>query len=216
MNVSMVFKKKSLIPSTFFHSMSDEPQIKRPESNQPMPSHAKLVFKGVVFDVYQWEQEMFDGSTATFEKLKRPDAVVVVPITEAAEIIMLEEEQPGKNPFLGLPGGRIEEGENPMDAAKRELLEETGCVTEDWGLWKAVQPTSKIDWAIYFFIAKRCTKLKEQRLDPGERIKLKYLPFSDFLEVVTNDRFPETDLVLEVLRAKTDPKKMQGLKDLFA
>ena len=47
-----------------------------------MPEHAKKVFSGVMFDVYQWEQEMYDGSTATFEKLTRPDTAQVIPVTK--------------------------------------------------------------------------------------------------------------------------------------
>lgn len=48
-------------------------KIERPKSKQPIPENAKLVFKGKIFDTYQWEQEMYDGSRVTFEKIKRPD-----------------------------------------------------------------------------------------------------------------------------------------------
>lgn len=58
------------------------------------------MFKGVIFDVYQWEQEMFDGTTQTFEKLKRPDTIMVIPVTEDGKIILTEQEQPGKKPFI--------------------------------------------------------------------------------------------------------------------
>ena len=54
-------------------------EINRPQSKQPIPANAKKVFHGVIFDVYQWEQEMFDGTKEIFEKLKRPDTVVVFP-----------------------------------------------------------------------------------------------------------------------------------------
>ncbi len=36
-----------------------------------IPPNAKRVFKGIIFDVYQWQQKMFDGSKETFEMLKR-------------------------------------------------------------------------------------------------------------------------------------------------
>lgn len=45
-------------------------RIERPVSRQPIPDHAKCVFKGVIFDVYQWEQKLYNGTTTTFEKLK--------------------------------------------------------------------------------------------------------------------------------------------------
>lgn len=45
-------------------------KIKRPKSKQPIPSFAKKVFKGIMFDVYQWQQKMFEGKLETFEKMK--------------------------------------------------------------------------------------------------------------------------------------------------
>ena len=50
-------------------------EITEPKSSQPIPENAKKVFTGQVFDVYQWEQEMFDGSKATFECKSLNDAV---------------------------------------------------------------------------------------------------------------------------------------------
>ncbi|HEY4513381.1 MAG TPA: hypothetical protein VJH06_02610 [Candidatus Paceibacterota bacterium] len=80
--------------------------IQRPISKQPIPDDAKRVFKGVIFDVYQWEQEMYDGTKAIFEKLKRPDTVVVFPVLPDGKIILTEQEQPGKKPFIGATGGQ--------------------------------------------------------------------------------------------------------------
>jgi len=73
--------------------------IERPKSRQPIPDHAKRVFKGVIFDVYQWEQEMYDGARTIFEKVKRTDVVVVFPVLpdgkyEAEEFILWDAQQP--------------------------------------------------------------------------------------------------------------------------
>ena len=133
-------------------------KITRPISKQPMPENAKLVFKGVVFDTYQWEIDGYDGSKKTFEKLKRPDTAMVVPVTEDGKIILGIQEQPNKPLFTGLIGGRFDEGEEPLEVAERELLEETGYKAKEWLLLDAVQPVSKIDWAVYTFIAKGVRK----------------------------------------------------------
>src|SRR6266567_4147904 len=104
--------------------------IEKPKSRQPIPENAKKVFEGEIFDVFQWEQEMFDGSRKTFEKVERPDTANIIAFTEDGKVIILDQEQPGKDKFVSLPGGRIDEGENPLEAAKRELLEETGFQPE--------------------------------------------------------------------------------------
>ena len=69
-------------------------KIKRPVSNQPIPKHAKRVFKGVIFDVYQWKQKMYDGSFKTFEKIKRPDTVIVFPVLDNGKILLTKQSQP--------------------------------------------------------------------------------------------------------------------------
>lgn len=144
-------------------------KITRPTSKQPIPDHAERVFAGVLFDVYQWQQQMYDSTTQTFEKLKRPDTVIVFAVLDDGRIVLTRQEQPGKKPFIGAAGGRVDDGEDILEAAKRELLEETGYKADDWTLWHSEQPISKIEWAVYVFVAKKYTKLPSHILTPAKR-----------------------------------------------
>ena len=189
--------------------------IQRPKSEQPIPEHAKKVFKGIIFDVYQWEQELFDGKTATFEKLKSPDTVVVFPVLPDGKIILTEQEQPGKDPFIGATGGRVDEGEDILVAAKRELLEESGYEAGELILWSAQQPTSKIEWAVYTFIGKKLKKVSDLHLDGGEKIKLKMVTLDELIELALDERFSETEIVPKLLEAKFYPEKRKELEKLF-
>ena len=90
-----------------------------------IPEVAKCVFQGIFFDVYHWPQDMYDGSTRTFEMLKRKPSVDII-ATQGDRILLTEEEQPNKGKFVSIPGGQLEEGESFLACAKRELLEETG------------------------------------------------------------------------------------------
>lgn len=191
--------------------------IQKPKSNQPIPENAKCVFKGVMFDTYQWEQEMYDGTKAVFEKIKRPDTVVVFPVLPDGRIILTEQEQPGKEPFIGATGGRVDEGEDILTAAKRELLEESGYEAEEFILWDAQHPVSKIDWVVYTFIAKGLKKVSDMNLDAGEKIKLLPLSLEELIRVATDENtyFAEKEVVVKILEAKIDSKKMEELKELF-
>ncbi len=184
-------------------------------SKSSIPEHAHLVFKGKIFDVYQWPQEMYDGTTHTFEMLKRADTAVIIPITENGDILVTEEEQPNKPLFLSVPGGRIEENETPEDGAKRELLEETGYTCEELILWETVKPASKIDWTIYTYIAKKCRKVTEPKLDSGEKVTTKLITFDQFVDYCLHENFTETAVTLKVMKAKLDPLKMEELKKDF-
>lgn len=190
-------------------------EIKKPTLRQSMPENAKRVFKGVVFDVYQWEQEGYDGKIKTFERLKRYDTAVIIPITQDGKIIIANQEQPGKKPFIGLVGGRLDEGEEPLEAARRELLEETGYEAKEWELLDAVQPVSKIDWTVYTFIAKDCHKIAEQNLDGAEKIELIFVDFETFIERVLQGDLADIELKIKLLEAKLNLGKMEELKKQF-
>ena len=88
------------------------PSDERPASLQPTPAHAEVAFAGEVFDVLRWTQELFDGSTKVFEKVRRRDTALVLPVVDGALRIALQEQPGFTEPFAGLVGGRIEPGES--------------------------------------------------------------------------------------------------------
>ncbi len=189
--------------------------IEKPKSKQPLPNNAKKVFTGIIFDVYQYEVDGYDGTKKTFEKLKRPDTVMILPVTQDKKIILSVQEQPGKSPFVGTVGGRVDGGEEILEAAKRELLEETGYQAEDWVLFDSTQPVSKIEWSVYLFIAKGCKKVAEQYLDGAEKIDLKLVTFDEMVDMILADQFGDIELKIKFLEAKLDPKKMEVIKNLM-
>lgn len=180
-----------------------------------IPPQAKEVFKGQIFDIYQWEQPMYDGTTHTFERLKRPDTVIVIPVTEDGKIIICDQEQPDREPYLSMISGRIDAGEEPLAAGKRELLEETGYESEDWVLYDQFQPFTKMEWEIFTYVARGCRKVAEQNLDGGEKIDLRLVSFDEFIELLASKQLPDIHLTVKVLEAKLDPEKMAELKSLW-
>ncbi|MDD2516553.1 MAG: NUDIX hydrolase [Candidatus Gracilibacteria bacterium] len=152
-----------------------------------IPEHAKKVFSGIIFDVYQREQEMFDGSTDIFEAIKRPYSVQIVAITEDKKILICRETQPAKDRFIGLFAGRIEKGENHFEGAKRELLEESGYISDNWHFLEGEDyGNSKIEWLHFSYMALDCKKVDSQRLDPGEKIEVLEYEIDDFFDNYEN------------------------------
>lgn len=179
-----------------------------------IPKEAKKVFDGIIYDVYQWEQKMFDGSTATFEKLDRPDTVQIIPIIDG-KIGYVKEQQPGHDVTLGLVGGRVDPGEKADDCAKRELMEETGLQSNDWSTLFTLSPIIKIRWDVYFYVARDCKIVAEPHLDGGEKIDIRYATFDEFVDVVTTEGFRASELTMHVLMHHKNGTLDQLKKQIF-
>ena len=188
---------------------------RRPVSRQPIPEDARTAFRGRLFEVVTWQQELFDGSTAIFEKVRRPDTAYVIPVDSSDRLLIAEQQQPNSSTYLGLFGGRIEPGESPEEAARRELLEEGGLAAKDLRLWKAYQFLPKLDWAIYIFVAKGLTVRESTRADPGERIICRRVGLDDFIKLVASDDFGDVEVALAVMRAAADEASLSAMRYLL-
>ena len=191
--------------------------ISRPKSKLPLPENAQKVFKGAMFDVYQWEQEMFDGSKKVYEKLKRSDTVTVFAVMNDGKLLLTKQEQSSKKePFIAAAGGRIKSGEDILDAAKRELREETGYEADEFILWKAIQPISRIEWAVYVFVARGLKKTSEQSLGASEKIELMLVDFDQFIKIALQENFYQQEVYRDIAEAIINPEKMSTLKKLLS
>lgn len=179
-----------------------------------IPEQAERVFKGVIFDVYQWDQAMFDGSTARFEMLRRPGTVLVIPVMDG-KIVLARESQPTMEEKYTFFGGRVEEGEEALTAAKRELREESGLASDDWELFSVDAPYAKIDWVISTYIARNCRKVAEPTLDAGERIVSEAFDFDAFVEKASAEAFPETSFSNRLYRMRSEGKLDELRKRLW-
>ena len=178
-----------------------------------VPPHAKRMFKGVLFDTYQWEQEMYDGTYKTFERMVRRPSTDIIAIQDN-KIMILMQEQPGKPLFPGLPGGQLEPGEEPLVGAQRELLEETGCTSDDFIFYKLdTDGGPKVHFPVTTYIARNCKKIQEPHLDAGEKIQITWATFDEFLQLAREEKFTcPLWLKFEIYEALLDPEKKEALR----
>ena len=176
-----------------------------------LPAHATCVFKGEIFEVYQWPQPLFDGTTATFEMARRQPNTTVLALDEAGNILYAAQEQPNKPPYLSLFGGRVEVGEDPLQAAQRELLEETGLVSDDWALLYTANATPKVDWPQYLYLARNCRQVASPQLDAGEKLTLHRCTLAEFFSDILPQPNFHRQLLQELLFTQPHPTAVAAL-----
>ena len=93
---------------------------------------SEILFRGKVFDVQVDEIEYKSGNSGIREVAVHPGGAVVVPVTNASNIVMITQfRYPLQKVLFELPAGKLEKGEDPFDCAVRELEEETGYKTNN-------------------------------------------------------------------------------------
>lgn len=177
-----------------------------------VPSNAKKVYTGKIFSVYQWEMEMYDGTTGTFEAIKRPATIQIIPVS-GEKLYLSYEEQPTKSLCYTFLGGRQEENEDELLTAKRELMEETGMESDDWELLKTYESEGKIEWVTYLYVARNVRKVAEAHLDGGEKIEVKEVGFDEFLDIVDSPNFWGKMISDDIFRIRQNPQKFAEFKE---
>ncbi len=182
----------------------------------PLPSHAKQMYTGPLLQAYQYEQELYDGTIATFESIVRPDVASTLAFLDRETILITRQEQPNKPlAFWALPGGRLDTGEHPDTAALRELEEETGYQANTLLHWytKPWKGFSHFEESLY--LAKDLSPRPEgMHLDGGERIEVIHLPWTDLVKLCLKLELRGPVLANCILAMEFDPET-RARKDEF-
>lgn len=90
---------------------------------------------------------------------------------------------------LEVPAGVVHAGEPPLAAARRELLEETGCVAERWSSLGSVAPNPAVhDNRCHQFLAEGVRQVQDPTLDEGEDLRRLWLEEAEVVAAVREGR----------------------------
>lgn len=172
---------------------------------------AKKVFQGKIFSVWQWEQKLFDGTTQTFERASRADAVRVIGVLPDKKILLAWDEQPDREGVLNMAGGQMDEGEQPEEAAKREFFEETGYEVETLHPIAVKKRPGRHIFSIHYFVGRDLKKINEPQQSAGEKIELRTYTFEEFITLGQNEQLQDPQLRIMLLEAQLDSNKKEML-----
>lgn len=161
------------------------------------------VFSGGFLQVKRDRVRLPDGNISLREWIDHPGAVVVVGVLDNGK--MLFERQfryPLHRVFLELPAGKIDQGEHPLDTARRELKEETGYRAKNWCHLGTMHPCiGYSNERIEIFLAHGLSYVGSA-LDEGEFLEVIELSLADALLAVRDGEITDAKTITALLWAE--------------
>ncbi len=189
-----------------------------PEKSEPAPTlkvlSSKTVFKGRVFHVTRDRVQEPNGVTAIREVIRHSGSVVVLAVDDTGPEprVLLERQYryAAQDYMLELPAGRIDPGEKPLAAGKRELLEETGYTAKGWKRVLFFYPSPGfLEETMTIFLARGLSS-GIARPEDDERIEHELVPLSKVIELILSERIRDGKTIAGVLWYKewmTPPRR---------
>lgn len=167
---------------------------------------SEIAFAGKVWDVRR-DEFAYNGSTIVREYLDHPGAVAILALDEHDRVLLIKQyRHPVRVREWELPAGLLDEaGESPVDAAKRELAEETDVAAREWAvLGEFSTSPGGSDEVIRIYLARGLSALPEafERRDEEADMELCWVPLDDCVDAVLERRLQNPSLVIGVLAAQ--------------
>ncbi len=161
------------------------------------------IFNGIAIHLFKDEILLPNGHTGIREIIRHPGAVCVLPITEDGDVIFVNQFRYALNKVtLEVPAGKLEKGEDPKEAALRELSEETGLTAKNIiPIGDLYTTPALIDEVIHMYIATDLTQ-GEQHLDYDEFVNTLKMPLSKAVDMVMNGEIKDSKTQTVILKAE--------------
>ncbi len=161
---------------------------------------SKTVLKTKLFTVDEVSVEFPNAIQATHHVVKRVPAVYIFPLTPQYELYLVREDSYiTQDTVLQAPAGFIENNENPLQAAKRELREETGIIAGQWEEFAKLElAKSSLDAKTHLFLAKDL-EIGVAIPEETENIEIIKIPLAEAVKKVMSGEIRKASVVAGIL-----------------
>lgn len=159
------------------------------------------IFGGNVITVHLDDVSLCDNSTSKRECVDHPGGVAVIGLNDKGEVLLVRQfRYPYKETIYEIPAGKLEPGENPFEAGKREFKEETGYVADEYFSLGEVYPTPGYTNEIIRLYGAKGLHFENQNLDDGEFLQVCTMKLEKLVEKVMSGEIKDAKTIIAALK----------------
>ena len=163
---------------------------------------AQEKFRGHVVSLRVDQARIGDGSVREREVVEHPGGVSVVALTEENQVLRVRQFRYAQGEvLLELPAGKLERGEDPFEAMRREQREETGTTSEHYVSLGVCYPTPAYDTEKIYLWAGRVSGWGKQKRDDGELLEVERVPLREAEQMVLRNEIADAKTQVGILKA---------------
>ncbi|MBQ4146172.1 MAG: NUDIX hydrolase [Clostridia bacterium] len=161
------------------------------------------IYKGYVIRLEVSQVECPNGNIAEREIVRHPGGVAVVAVDKDENVYMVKQYRiPYDEIILEVPAGKLDKGENPDDAAERELREETGIVAENITFLGSFYPSVGFcDENLRMYVATGLS-FGETDMDEDEFVQLEKIHIDKLTEMIMNNQIKDGKTIAAIFKAR--------------
>jgi ADP-ribose pyrophosphatase len=159
---------------------------------------SESIFKGKIISLQVDHVKLPNGQTATREIIKHPGAVAVLALLDNKMIVVEQYRKPLERSQVEIPAGKLDPGEAPMEAALRELEEETGYRCDSVKLISSFATSPGFaDEIIHMYLAENLVK-GEAHLDEDEFLDCEAITLEEAKQYMLEQRISDAKTIMAV------------------
>ena len=161
------------------------------------------IFSGRVLVMHEDDITLCNGMQAKRECVDHPGGVAVIGLTDDDEVLLVRQfRYPYKEVIYEIPAGKLEKGEDPFEAGKREFKEECGAVADEYFSLGELYPSPGYTNEIIRLYGARKLRFEEQNLDDDEFLQVRRMKLDELIERIMSGEIKDAKTVAAALKLR--------------
>ncbi len=161
---------------------------------EPLCRGRRLVLERVIAEIR--------GRRVALDALRHPGAVAILAVDDAGRVLLERQYRPVVGEWLyEVPAGTLEPGEDPLETAKRELLEETGYTASSWRRLLVFYTSPGVSTEVMHLYEARGLRYRGARPEEDELIETVFVPLSKAVEMIWSGEIRDAKTIIALFSA---------------